>query len=232
MWIFPLIATLISAFFAGIVFRLYVDRRSPAHLAWAFALFLFGFGTACDFLAGVSGWTPLIAKTYYLVGAMVVVGYLALGTLYLLAPRVIARLWLAAMVILTLLAIILLAGAGVDPVKLQSETDPGWQAIERSALIKIIMITINSIGTLVIVGGAVYSAVRGRYARANILIALGTLIVAAAGSLTALGRAEFHSIGQALGITVMFTGFLMTMTAARPAGALYFSDSGSPIARQ
>ena len=94
---------------------------------------------------------------------MVVVGYLALGTLYLLAPRAVARAWLAIMVILTIMAIVLLSGASVDPVRLRSETEPGWQAIDRSALIKAIMIAVNSIGTLIIVGGAVYSAFRGRY---------------------------------------------------------------------
>ncbi len=215
MWVFPLAATIISAFFSGIVFRLYLVRRNPAHLAWAFALFLFGFGTACDFLAGVSGWTPLIAKTYYLAGAMVVVGYLALGTLFLLAPRRVALSWLAAMVVLTAISIVLLASAGVDTAALNTETQPGWQAIDRSAAIKSITIAVNSLGSLIIIGGAVYSAVRGRYKRANILIALGTLIVAFAGSLTASGRAEFHSIGQALGITVMFAGFLMTMPSSR-----------------
>lgn len=219
MWIFPLAATIISAFFSGIVFRLYLSGRNPAHLAWAFALFLFGLGTACDFLAGVSGWTPLIAKTYYLAGAVAVVGYLALGTLYLLAPGAIARLWLLAIAVLTVLAAILLARAGIDQAGLHSTAEPGWQAIDRSALIKVITIAINGGGTLIIVGGAAYSALRGRYARANILIAMGTLIVAGAGSLTALGNAEYNSIGQAAGITVMFAGFLMTMAAPRPRAA-------------
>ncbi len=225
MWIFPLFATVISAFFSGIVLRLYLTRRNPAHLAWSFALFLFGLGTACDFLASVSGWTSLIAKTYYLTGAMVVVGYLALGTLYLLAPRKVANLWLALMVGATVFSIILLAGAEVDPIKLKSDTEPGWQAINRSTLIKIMMILINSTGTLIIAGGAIYSALRGRYRRANILIATGTLIVAMAGSLATFGRPGFHSIGQAIGITVMFTGFLMTMTATRPDPNTYQAEN-------
>ncbi len=216
MWIFPLAATIISALFSGIVFRLYLNRHNPAHLAWAFALFLFGLGTACDFLASAGGWTPLIAKTYYLTGAMIVVGYLALGTLYLLAPRTVARAWLLIMIILTVLAVLLLSGAGVDLVRLKSDTEPGWQAIDRSSLIKISTIAVNSIGTMIIVGGALYSALRRRYVRANILIALGTLVVAGAGSLTVFGRAEFNAIGQAIGISIMFTGFLMTMAVGPP----------------
>ncbi|MHB9053210.1 MAG: hypothetical protein ACYC5F_04380 [Thermoleophilia bacterium] len=215
MWIFPLAATLVSAFFSGIVLRQYLLRRHPAHLAWSFALFLFGLGTSCDFLASVGNWTPLIAKTYYVAGAMVVVGFLALGTLYLLAPLAVARIWLAAMIVLSVLAVFFVARAGIDTAALHSPDQPGWQAIDRSTPIKAIMIAINALGTLIIVGGAGYSAIRGRYVRANITIALGTLLVAGAGSMTALGRAEFNSIGQTAGITVMFAGFLMTMAAAR-----------------
>lgn len=215
MLIFPLIATIISAFFSGIVFRQYLTRRNPAHLSWAFALFLFGVGTACDFLASVGGWTPLIARTYYLTGATVVVGFLALGTLYLLAPRPVARVWLVLMAGATILAIFLLAGAEVDPVKLKSETDPGWKAIDKPAMLSGMVVAINSLGTLILVVGAAYSAVYRRFALANILIAAGTLIVAGGGSLMRLGHYEFQSIGQALGIIVMFTGFLMTMAAAR-----------------
>ncbi|MCL4473516.1 MAG: hypothetical protein M1539_05175 [Actinobacteria bacterium] len=230
MWIFPLAATMVSAFFSGIVLRLYLLRRNPAHLAWSFALFLFGLGTACDFLASVGNWTPLIAKTYYVTGAMIVVGYLALGTLYLLAPRLIARIWLVIMAVLSIMAVFLVARAGVDTSILHSPDQPGWQAIDRSAAIKAIMITINGLGTLIIVGGAGYSAIRGRYARANILIALGTLLVAGAGSMTALGSAEFNSIGQAAGITVMFAGFLMTMAArSRRDEAAPGDAAGEPV---
>ncbi|MBI5870440.1 MAG: hypothetical protein HZB44_05705 [Actinobacteria bacterium] len=211
MWILPLIATIVSALFSGIVFRQYLERRNPAHLSWAAALFLFGIGTACDFLASLSGWTPLIAKVYYLTGATVVVGYLALGTLYLLAPRRIARIWLALMLLATVTAIIMLAGAEVDPVKLRSEAESGWKAIDRPAALSAMVIAINSIGTLILVAGAAYSALYRRYTRANILIALGTLVVALGGSLMRLGHYEFQSVGQTAGITIMFAGFLMTM---------------------
>lgn len=214
MWVFPLVAAFISAFFSGIVTNKYMARRHPAHLAWALALFIFAVATACDFLGSFSGWTSFIAKMYYLAGATVVVGYLGLGTLYLLCPRPVAHVWLAIMLVATLLAVVLLAGAGVDAAALKSETEPGWKAIEKSALLTGLAVAINSLGTLILVVGAVYSAVYRRYPLANILIAAGTLIVAAGGGLTRLGHYEFQSIGQAAGIIIMFIGFLMTITAA------------------
>ncbi|MDO8737188.1 MAG: hypothetical protein Q7K29_08950 [Thermoleophilia bacterium] len=211
MWALPLTATAISALFSGIVFRQYLERRNPAHLSWAVALFLFAVGTACDFLAIVSGWTPLIAKTYYLCGATVVVGYLALGTLYLLAPKRLAQAWLILMLTATVFAVILLAGAEVDPVKLRSDAEPGWKAIDKPAALSVIVMAINSIGTVILVAGAVYSAVYRRYMLANILIASGTFVVAAGGSLMRLGHYEFQSGGQLAGITIMFIGVLLTM---------------------
>ncbi|MHB1054405.1 MAG: hypothetical protein ACYC51_04410, partial [Thermoleophilia bacterium] len=81
MWIFPLVASLIAALFAGAVSRQYLVRHNPAHLAWAVALFIFAVGSACDFIASVSGWTPFLARLYYLTGAVIVVGFLAAGTL-------------------------------------------------------------------------------------------------------------------------------------------------------
>lgn len=214
MWIFPLVATFVSALFSGAVLRQYSNSRNPAHLAWAGALFVFAIATACDFIGSFSEWTSLVAKVYYFTGATVVVGYLALGTLYLLAPRKLAHAWLAVMAAVSLLAIILLAGADVDKYQLIHGSEPGWKAIERPALLTVLAVSVNIAGTLILLSGAVYSAIKRRYPLANILIAAGTITVALGGSLTRLGRYEFQSIGQAAGIFIIFTGFLLTASVS------------------
>ena len=214
MWIFPLVATFISALFSGAVLRQYSNSANPAHLVWAGALFIFAVATACDFIGSFSAWTSLVAKVYYFTGATVVVGFLASGTLYLLAPRKLAHAWLAAMVAVSIMAIILLAGAGVDQYQLIHGSEPGWKAIEKPAALTVLAVSVNIAGTLVLLAGAVYSSVRRRYPLANILIAAGTIIVALGGSLTRLGHYEFQSIGQAVGIVVIFAGFLMTAPLA------------------
>ena len=219
MWAFPLAAALISALFAGIVARQYGPRRHPALLAWAVALFIFAIASGCDFLGSISGWTAFTSKLYYLCGATVVVGYLGLGTLYLLAPRRLARAWLVAMLLITALAAVLLARSGMDRGALASGAGPGWKAIQKPALLTVLAIAVSSIGTIILVGGAVYSAVFRRLPLANILIAAGTLIVAGGSSLSNLGRYELQSIGQAAGIIVMFAGFLLTMSGSRKAAA-------------
>ncbi|MHB8923423.1 MAG: hypothetical protein ACYC51_08530, partial [Thermoleophilia bacterium] len=207
MWIFPLVASLIAALFAGAVSRQYLVRHNPAHLAWAVALFIFAVGSACDFIASVSGWTPFLARLYYLTGAVIVVGFLAAGTLYLLAPRRVAHVWVALMLVVTVIAIVLLDRAGVDRARIQAGIDPGWKAIDKPALLTAFAISVNTLGTVILVAGAAWSAVYRRFPLANILIAAGTLIVAGGGSLTRLGHYEYQSIGQAVGLIVIFLGF-------------------------
>lgn len=215
MWIFPLIATFISALFSGAVLRQYGESRNPAHLAWAAALFIFAVATACDLIGSFSAWNPLVARVYYLTGATLVVGYLALGTLYLLASRKVAHAWLAVMAAVSVLAVVLLAGADVDQYALAHGNEPGWKAIEKPGILTAMAVSVNSAGTLILLGGAAYSAWRRRYPLANILIAAGTLIIAFGGTLTRFGRYEYQSIGQAVGIIVIFIGFLLTTKMAR-----------------
>lgn len=217
MWIFPLIAALIAFVFAGALARGYIGSRNPAQLVWMAAMLIFAVAAGCDFIGSLSGWTPFVAKLYYLAGATIVVGYLAAGTLYLLAARPVAHFWLLIMAAITVVAAIILAGAPTDTSILEAGTEPGWKAIERPPVLTALVISVNSLGTLILVGGAIYSAIFRRYPLANILIAAGAIIIASGGTLTRFGRYEYQSIGEAVGIIVIFIGFLMTARGARGA---------------
>ncbi len=223
MWIFPLAAMLVSGLFSGVVGRQYRRRRSPALLSWSVALFVFGIASACDFIGTFSGWSSYIAKIYFLTGATVVVGYLGLGTMYLLAPKRVARAWLAFMLIATVVGVILLSTASVDAKLLRSAAEPGWKAIRQPWPLAALVVSVNSLGTLILVGGAAFSAVFRRYPLANGLIAGGALITASGGTLTRFGHYQFQEIGQAAGITVMFAGFLL-------AGSRNKQSPGQPAA--
>src|SRR5437870_758694 len=87
---------------------------------------------------------------------------------------------------------------------------------------------VNSVGTIILVGGAAWSAY-GTWRRhgapsrlvANILIAAGALIVASVSTLTRLFHAyELFYVGQAIGVLVMFAGFLAAQRAPRRAPSL------------
>src|SRR3990170_268521 len=128
MFVVPLIATAVSLIFAYMVFRQYVERRKPYQLAWSVALLMFALASAAMTVGALSGWTPFLAKTFYLFGASLVVGYLALGTIYLLAPRWVGHATLVVLLGLTAYFLALIIPAPVDEARLTTES---WKAMER-----------------------------------------------------------------------------------------------------
>jgi hypothetical protein len=98
----------------------------------------------------------------------------------------------------------------------------GWRALQRSGLLLFLAICVNTIGTLILVGGALWSAHRFRRLRTMrnrmigcIAIALGTLTTASGGVLTRLGREEFLYISMAVGIAIIYWGYLLARSPAR-----------------
>jgi hypothetical protein len=83
----------------------------------------------------------------------------------------------------------------------------------------------SGVAALVIVAGAIWSAVRlarrrstRRLALANTLIALGTVILGAGGILNSvLNEMDGFAVSLVAGITVIFAGFLLTSTPPRAA---------------
>jgi len=212
--IFPIFSTLISALCAIVIARDAKRKPRPDKLAWAVAFTLFAMASLCEVIGSLSEWTPFLVRTYYLAGAVLVVGYLALGELYLLAGNKIARVAPGATILVTAFATALVFNSPVDETKLAHE---GWEALERSIALTITTITLNAGGTLVIVGGLLYSA--WKFKRAGlyrnrmigcVLIAVGTLIVAMGGTATRLGQREYFYVMMSIGVATIFLGYLWT----------------------
>jgi hypothetical protein len=89
--VFPLISALISLACAAIIAGDALRRPRPDKIAWTAAFLLFAAAAACEVIGDLAHWTPALARVYYLTGAVLVVGYLALGELYLLAGKRIAH---------------------------------------------------------------------------------------------------------------------------------------------
>jgi hypothetical protein len=60
------------------------ERRRPYQLAWAIGSLLFAAAAGAEAIGGASGWTPELFKAWYLAGAVLNVGWLGLGTAFLL----------------------------------------------------------------------------------------------------------------------------------------------------
>jgi hypothetical protein len=223
MILYPLAATVISAAFAGTLLGQYRTRRRPYLLVWAIALTIYA-AAALTEVFGTGGWTPVLFKAYYFLGGIPLVGVLALGTITLLAPRY-ARVVLVILVLLSALGLVAVAGATLRAATLVSGV-PDLKAIPaEGGLLNVLAIAIaaliNIVGSLILIGGALWSAYalwrKGAPAHrlwTNILIAAGAFIVAGAASLYRLFNAsELFYVGQAVGVLVMFGGFLLASRA-------------------
>jgi hypothetical protein len=212
--IFPILSAIISALCAAVIARDAIRKPRPDKLAWIVAFSIFAIAAASEAIGSISEWTPALVRIYYLTGAVLVVGFLALGELYLLAGKAIARFAPGVTVLATAFSAALVFNAPVDHAKLAND---GWEALERSTILTITTITLNAGGTLVIVGGLLYSAWKfkrlGIYRNRMIgcvLIAAGTLIVAMGGTATRLGAREYFYVAMSIGVAVIFAGYLWT----------------------
>ena len=209
---FPAAAALISLACALVVARDAWRRPKPDKVAWTVAFAVFAVAAGAEVVGAVAGWTPLLVRVYYLTGAVLVVGYLALGELYLLAPRRTAAAGPGAALLITALAVTFVLDASVDRTRLEVD---GWEALERGPALIALAASVNGLGTLILAGGALYSA--WRFWRKGImrhrmtgclLIAGGTLLVATGGTLTRFGHREYLYIAMTAGVAVIFAGYL------------------------
>ena len=221
-WLLPGVAAAASAAFAVAVLRQYAARRRPYQLAWGIALSMFTVASLALTVGVVAGWTPVSFKLYYLFGAVLNVPWLALGTVELLAGLAVRRAYLAALAVFTLVSVILVALARVTAADLAGRLQPEGKEFLPVA-VRVLAVVGNSVGTLVVVGGAVASGLAMRSRRdlrprfeGTLLIALGVLLAASGGVLAFLASSDKLALGLAVGASVMYLGFRRASTPARP----------------
>ena len=222
MVVFPVLSTILALLCAVVLGRDAVRRPRADKVVWTLAFLLFALAAGADAAGRELGWNVLLAKVYYATGPALVVMYLAIGELYLLFPDRMRRFGIGLTLIATAFWLSLVIGAPVDEARLAID---GWDAIERDGFMTVTTIAINTVGTLIIVGGSAYSV--WTFARRGImrnrmigvaLILVGTLAVAAGGSLTRLGHYEYLYIAMSIGIALIFAGVLRTRRPEQPRG--------------
>lgn len=225
MVFYALAATVISAAFAVTLSAQYRAKPRPYLLAWSVALAVYAVAALTEVIGAAGGWNPPLYRTYYFFGGILVVGVLALGTIFLLAPRF-GRVALWVLVVLAAIGLAGILGASLQPGLLQTHEVPSVDTIRLehgafNAVAILMAAVLNSVGTVILIGGALWSAYGawrkgGAQSRlvANILIAAGAFIVGGASTLTRLFHTyELFYVGQAIGVLVMFGGFLAAQRA-------------------
>jgi hypothetical protein len=210
----PAATAMIAGLCAALVGWDALRRPSPERVTWAGAFLIFAVAAACEVIGSTMGWTPTLARVYYLAGAVLVVGVLALGELYLLLPGRVPLATPGVSLLIAAVAATAVWSAPIDPARLSAV---GWQALERGPFLVALAATINAGGTMVLAGGAMYSAWTlravggsGRRAAGCALIAIGTVVVALGGTMSRFGRPEYLYLAMTLGIAIIFAGVVLT----------------------
>jgi polyferredoxin len=208
--------TLVSVAFALSTLERWVDRRRPHELVWTLALAMFAGASAAQWWGASAGWGDLAFRLFYLLGPVASVPELALGTVLLLGSartgriaRGVVHAWV-------------LVGTGVVLAA------PLTAAIEPETLPQ----GSDVFGPLPRVLAAAGRRSRGRRRRArwrrrrsrrrrlavaNALIALGTVVLSLGGLFNSVAdEMTSFALAHALGITLVFAGFLVTNRRRRP----------------
>lgn len=223
--VLPLVATVISAEFAGALTRRWWHSRRPYLRSWALSLAFFAAGCGALWYGTAFGWSGPTFRTFYVCGATLSVPWLAMGEVELLVRPPAARVVLFFLVLFSANAAFVLAvvpfvdGAPPFGFDLPHGRDY-FPAGARYGLV----VAANAVGTAVVVGGTLWSgwrsrggcpAARARF-RGTLLIVLGVLVAAASGGLTFLGEVGSVAATLGLGAAIMYAGFVV---ASRRAGA-------------
>jgi hypothetical protein len=211
-----------------LVFQRWRRRRHPSSLIWTIGLLCYAVSTGTQAYGMVAGWSPLLYRWWYFTGAFLTAAYLGMGTLYLLAPRGVAHAVLSVLVFGTLLVLPLVFLVKLDLSQLPPPgVSPSGQAYPFE--IRITTPLFNIFGAVALCGGALHGAWelwrRGLTARAsaNLLIAAGALVPSFTSGLTRFGFTAGLALGQLVGLSLLFAGFLLALRAP--------GHVGPPVAR-
>ncbi len=211
MNILPLISSIVAFIFALTVLDQFFARRKPYQLVWSLGLFMYFISTGTEFWTGTWGLNQIVYRLWYLIGAVFVAAYLGMGTIYLLAPRRVAHIIMAVLLLASVYATFKVFTVSID---LSTLDHLSGRAMPLG--VRLLTPFFNTFGTVALVGGAIYSAVvywRHRLMPhrvvSNVLIAVGALLPAFGGIHIRLGGGiQFFYLFELLGIIIIFIGFL------------------------
>jgi hypothetical protein len=224
--VFPLLATAVSLAFGIHLLVRSGTRRAWFEAVWGVAMMMFAAASGALALGVLDGWTTAEFRTYWLFGAVLNVPYLALGEVYLLARRPwVGHAFLVVLLVATAYAASVVRTVPLDTdVLASSEFFSGREVMGEDATARTLALVYSYAGTAVLVIGILWSAM-GMRTRPEmrhrfygvLLIAVGALIVAGGAAFAAAGSFVGFSITLAVGVSVMYAGFLTATRPRRPA---------------
>jgi hypothetical protein len=225
-WFWPLATAILGFVYVGLLLAQYVKRRKMHQLMWAIGFLFYAIAACMEFWSELTGhWDPTVYRVYIVLAASLV-GFLGNGTLYLVAKkRIWGDIYLAFNVVMLCVFLFGTFSADLLMDKLVPGIVVGGQALGPSGSFpRIMSLVFNIPGTILLIGGSLLSIVKFwpkkeyRYrVWANVLIIIGTLMIAGAGSMARLGASGGLYAGEMIASAVLLAGFLMAGTLEKGA---------------
>jgi hypothetical protein len=222
--IFPLAAAMIALWFASQLGRRFAGRRRPHEGVWTLALVMYGLASLAMFYGVLDRWSTGEFRVFWLFGAVLTVPFLFAGELYLLAPRPVAHVALGLLAAGGIYAGLEVWRAAMHVAQLSRSLPLGKDVFgDNSAPYRLAQF-FSWPAYLLLLGGLVWSAYRmgGRPEIRD--RTTGTLGIAMGATIVAIGSgvgAGFHivplfSVSLAVGVGVMYWGFLRATRSVSP----------------
>lgn len=217
-----LLAALGAGLATGFAFELFrgwrVRKRLHAEI-WAIAFGAYAVATWALAFGLAFGWTSISFRTFYFLGAIANITLLAVGSVALWRESAARRMMSAVSIWLVFGFFATFLAPFVAPLPAEGVPE-GSEVFDFTFMIEALTLPgprlfaaiSGAIGTIVIIGFAVVSAVRAwrpnrTLAYGNLLIVVGVLVPAFGGSLTALGESSALAVSLAIGITLLWWGY-------------------------
>jgi hypothetical protein len=199
----------LAAAFCVATWERWLLRRRRHELAWSASFACYALASLALALGVAGGWNGFVFRLFYGAGAVATVPILAIGTVYLHFGRRTGDLAAAVTVVLVAIGVGVVMGS-----PFAHALPAGASGIPQGSKLfgagpRVFAAVGSGVGATAVIVGSVYSAIRGRAALANTLIALGVIANGASGILNSVvGETRGFVVMLALGITLLFAGFL------------------------
>jgi len=240
-WIWPLATALLGFIYVYLLVVQYLKRHKMHQLMWAIGFLFYAVAAVMEAWSEYSGaWNPTVYR-FYIVLAASLVGFLGNGTLYLITKK---RNWGDAYLAFNVLCLAIFLYGTLNAHLVLEALKPGiivgGTALGASGSFpRIMSLPFNIPGSLLLLGGSAWSVVKFWGKRAyryrawgNVLIFIGTLLIASAGSFARLGGTGGLYAGEMVASALLLWGFLVAGTLEKGAQVVKQEHESSHASRE